>query len=276
MIAHNAIWKRDNSIWDKTGPGNVPDGNCDYPPDIQLFGGQVPCAAPAADVLDRRLSVVESELLIPGARYFMEAWYLVRDDINVFNSFGRKEIAPALNSAWSFPAVSAFRQGPMIDDYLSLQSAFADSGSHSILATRVDVVGSGEGHLQLATSVSKIADGQWRYDFALINIDFDRAIDGFDIPVPVGMNVIETDYFDGDADTDNDWVASFPPDLVRFQAPDGVALKWGSLVSFRFVSDRQPVEAEAVLGVAVAGTPQILSIKTLSGVALIFEDGFDQ
>lgn len=254
----------------------VPDGNCDYLPDTQLYGGQVPCMAPFADVLDRRLSVVESDLLLPGARYFIETWYLVRDDINVFNSFGRKEIDPELDGFWTFPAASAFRQGPVIGDYLLLQAEQAAANSQSISASKVDVVASGEGHLQLASTVSKIAEDQWRYDFALMNIDFDRAIDGFDIPIPAGMNVLETDYFDGDADLANDWIVSFPAGMVRFQAPDGISLKWGSLISFRFMADKAPAEAEAELKVAVAGAPQNLTIQTLAGVPPIFEDSFEQ
>jgi hypothetical protein len=276
IIAHRAIWQSDGSIWDKTGPDSVPDGNCDYMPDPQLFGGQVPCMAPVTDALDRRLSVQESELLIPGARYFMEAWYLVRDDINVFNSFGRKEIDPELNGFWTFPAVSAFRQGPVIDDYLELQDASASENIQIITATRSDVVTTAEGHLQLASTATKIIQGQWRYDFALMNIDFDRAIERFDIPVPAGMTVLDTDYFDGDTDTSNDWVVSLQPGVLRFQAPDGVSLKWGSLISFRFLADRAPVEAEAELKVAVAGVPQSLKIKTLTGAPLIFKDSFEQ
>ena len=276
IIAHSVIWQRDGSIWDKTGPAAVPDGHCDYLPQTQLYGGQVPCMAPVTDVLDRRLSVPESELLIPGARYFMEAWYLVRDDINVFNSFGRKEINPELNGVWTFAAVSAFGQGPVIDDYLSLQQSYAEQNSKPVAAGNVDIVDTGEGHLQLVTSVIKIAAGQWSYDFALMNIDFDRAIDGFDIPIPPGMNVLETAYFDGDADSGNDWSVSFAEGMVKFQAQDEGILKWGSLISFRFVADRAPAEATAKLEVGLAGTPQTLTIKTLSGVPLIFEDGFEQ
>lgn len=276
IIAHQVIWLRDGSIWDKTGPMDVPDGNCDYLPGVQQFGGQVPCLAPVEDALERRLSVAESDLLVPGARYFMEAWYLVRDDINVFNSFGRKEIAPELDGAWTFPAASAFAQGPVIDDYLALQNDDASAHAQTIAASQVDVVDTGEGHLQLATTVVKISEAQWRYDFALMNIDFDRAIDGFDIPIPAGVSVLETDFFDGDAELANDWTISFPAGLVRFEAPDGVSLKWGSLVSFRMLADRAPAEAQAELKVAVAGAPQNLSIQSLSGVPLIFEDGFEE
>jgi hypothetical protein len=217
--------------------------------------------------MDRRMSVAETELTTPGARYFIEAWYVVRDDIDIFNSIGHKEIDPTFADAWTFPETAPFEQGPVIDEYLTLQSA--DAGS------MVDTVDSGEGRLRVASTVSVIAPGQWQYDIALMNMDFDRAIDRLDIPVSQVVEVLSTGFFDGDESAANDWVSSRPLGLLRFQAPEGTSLKWGSLVSFRFVANDAPNTGTASLGVAQAGEPDTLSAGTFTSTGLSFRDGFE-
>ena len=267
IIAHTGIWLRDGSIWDLDGPLNEPDGNCDYLPDLQVFGGQVPCQAPASDAMDRRLSVPESELSTPGARYFIEAWYLVRDDVNIFNSIGRKEIIPAFGSGWTFAAAAPFEQGPVINDFLELQNATTNS--------MTDIVDSGEGFIQVSSTVSKIAPDRWQYDLTLMNFDFDRAIDVFEIPVSLAVEVSDAEFFDGDPDSANNWVATLQPGSLKFQGSESSKLKWGSLVSFRFVADEPPNVATAALHVADAGEPDSLGINLLTSSTLLFEDSFE-
>ncbi len=237
-------------------------------PDPPLFGGQVPCEAPVSDVMERRLSVPESELSTPGARYFIEAWYLVRDDVNIFNSIGRKEITPAFNNGWTFAAAAPFQQGPVIDDYPALQNATAGS--------MTDIVDSGEGYVQVSSAVSTIAPDRWQYDITLMNFDFDRAIDGFDIPIASGVAISGVEFFDGDLEIANDWTVSTPPGLLSFLAAEPDRLRWGSLVSFRFVADKPPNADTAALGVAQAGDPESLNASVLTSTSLLFEDGFEQ
>jgi len=268
IVAHSGIWLRDGSIWDLTGPLGEPDGNCDYLPDVLLYGGQVPCQAPVADAMDRRMSVLEAELSTPDARYFIEAWYLVRDDVNIFNSIGRKEITPAFNSAWTFATAAPFQQGPVIDEYLTLQDGNAGG--------MTDVIDSGEGFVQVSSTVTMLADDRWQYDFTLMNFDFDRAIGSFDIPVSAAVSIIETAFFDGDTDSENNWVANTQPALVSFTASDTDELKWGSLVSFRFIADKRPNPGVGTLHVADAGEPSSLNINLLTSTNLIFDDSFEQ
>ncbi len=268
IIAHRGIWLRDGSIWDLTGPLDVPDGNCDYMPDPPLFGGQVPCEAPVSDAMERRLSVPESELSAAGARYFIEAWYLVRDDVNIFNSIGRREISPAFNNGWTFSAAAPFQQGPVIDDYLVIQNATTGS--------MTDIIDSGEGFVQISSAVSALEHDRWQYDFTLMNFDFDRAIDRFDIPVAPGVTVSIAEFFDGDLEIGNDWTVSAQPGLLSFEAAEPDRLKWGSLVSFRFVANKPPNTDIATLHIAEAGDPDSLNASILTSTSLLFEDGFEQ
>lgn len=267
VIAHSATWLRDGSIWDQDGPAGEPDGNCDFMPTNPTFGGQVPCLAPVADVMDRRLSVFEHELEIPTARYFIEAWYLARDDVNVLNSFGRKEVKPTFTTAWTFPELAPFQQGPVIEEHIVLQATDAVS--------RISSVESNEGQLRISTTVTSLDETRWQYDISVMNLDFDRAIKTLEIPIPETADLSLTAFFDGDVHSGNDWLATTPPGIISFQAPENVSLKWGSLVSFRFVVDRAPVPVNATLGVAGAGSPVSLSAGTLGADDSIFDDGFE-
>jgi hypothetical protein len=267
VIAHKAVWLRAGSIWDQTGPAGEPDGNCDFMPENLLFGGQVPCKAPSLDVMDRRLSVAEHALETPGARYFIEAWYLARDDVNVLNSFGHKEVNPVFTTTWTFPPVAPFQQGPVIEEHKALQGADAGDLISSVETT--------QGQLRIASSVSMLETGTWQYDISLMNIDFDRAVNGFDIPIPDPANLSLAVFFDGDSDTANDWAVTTPPGILRFQAPENISLKWGSMVSFRFIIDREPVVVNASLMVANEGTPSSLSGNILGADRSLFKDGFE-
>ena len=83
-------------------------------------------------------------------------------------------------------------------------------------------------------------------------------------------------FFDGDNSALNDWVAVLQDGFLSFQAPENVELKWGSLVSFRFVTDREPVEVSASLKVSGDLDPGNISIRTFSGADWMFRDGFEQ
>jgi hypothetical protein len=108
-----------------------------------------------------------------------------------------------------------------------------------------------------------------------MNFDFDRAINQFDIPVPTGVNVVSTAFYDGDADTDNDWKISSPTGTLTFKALDGTGLKWGSLVSFRFVADREPIVVTGSLSIQQAGSPSALSVRTFTGSDVLFRNSFE-
>ena len=267
IIAHTTEWLRDGSIWDLTGPDGVPDGHCDYPPANFSFGGEVPCYAPASDSMDRRLSVTESDLTTVDARYFIEAWYLNRGDIDIFNSHGHKEVTPAFNSVWTFPDAASFKQGPVIDEFVPLKNP--DSGS------LIDTIDSGEGQLRVSSTVSAAGPGLWQYDIAMMNLDFDRAIDSIEIPIGYDVTIQSISFNDGDANAANDWLITVSNNTLKFETPESAQLKWGSLISFSYVADRAPEPHNATLGVAAEGLPENLILQTLGTGDTVFEDGFE-
>ena len=54
------------------------------------------------------LKAAETDLQVAGAIYYVEAFYIVRDDINIFNSMGYRRVTPSKPSTtWTFTPRSA-------------------------------------------------------------------------------------------------------------------------------------------------------------------------
>ncbi len=208
------------------------------------------------DSFEHRLTVSEAKMQTPGARYFVEGWYLVKDDIDIYNSMGYREVIPSLSgSAWSFayPALS-HTPGPAIDAWIprGLQSQLR---SH----TAID---SGEGRFHLAVTAHMLPNGRYRYEYALMNLDFDRQIRELSIPVPAAANVDNTGAGSLDGGAANNWPATVGGGSVAWTAPEGEGLDWGTMYQFRFDADFAPVDATATLLPREAGKADQFSAAT--------------
>jgi hypothetical protein len=210
------------------------------------------------------MKVAESALLPPvpavaPLRYFVEAFYVVRDDVDIFNTMGHREVTPAKAGpafpwTFAFPAGTAYAQGPAINAWVD-PAAPGPNADNRVLDT-------GEGRLQLAVRVTDLGGGRRRYAYALQNHDFDRRLDSFRVPFDAAQALIENvAYADGDAFADNDWTWTADAGGITWTLPDSppasasppAELDFATLIAFRFDSDQAAAPAEAALGV-VAGT----------------------
>ena len=211
------------------------------------------------------LKAAESDLQVAGSSYFVEAFYIIRNDINIFNSMGYRQVAPTKpGSVWSFPLVGAYNQGPPINAWVNPTTPGAGNDNR--------VLDTGEGHVQVAVRVFDIAGSnppRKRYAYALQNHDFDRRIKSFFVPFDNTFGVVENPvYKDGDGFAANDWTATIDPTGVTWTAPAATTppaeIDYATLVSFRFDSDREPAAAQSKLGVFEAGSPTELQVETLA------------
>lgn len=210
------------------------------------------------------LKAAEDDLRVAGASYYVEAFYIVKDDVNIFNSMGYRQVAPAKpGSVWTFPTVGAYAQGPAINAWVNPSTPGTNADNK--------LVDTPEGRVQLAVRVSDVAGspGVKRFAYAFQNHDFDRRIKSFHVPFSAaGVAVTNVTYVDGDGFAANDWTATVDSTGITWTAPTGTTppaeIDYASLVSFRFDIEASAAPAQATLGVFEAGSPTELTIQTLA------------
>ncbi|MEO8670046.1 MAG: hypothetical protein ABI411_01955 [Tahibacter sp.] len=234
IVPHTAQWGRCGSIYDLNCDGSFDQGSG--------------VAGPYAE----RLVALESNLLPalnPGSSYFFEAWYVVRDDIDLDNSMGSRPVLPEKNgSAWTLTSQASLTSGPVIDQWVARTAT--GRNRHAARASTP------QGSVQLGARVTQLADGRYRYDYALMNLDFALATTrgaepnlrilaatgaaGFAIPSRTGSNFGSLEFGDGDPDASNDWSASDDGATLRWLAPINHTLTWGRLFRFALIADTYP------------------------------------
>lgn len=239
---------------------------------------------------DQRLIVREPQISVeknPGATYLFESWYIAREDINPYNSMATVTGQPNWSgSTWSPGGGSNYKLGPAIDRWVDPANPGANAKSSELVAP--------EGHAKVAVKVVDIGNGQWRYDYAVMNVDFARAVttgsapnvrvlsnqgfDSFSVPVASGSLVAALPGNAGELDPSVNWRASTvggrvdwssDPSRPGFRTPSlGTSalpktLDWGVMYSFSLISNKAPVNGTATLHVAQAGSPASYDVATL-------------
>jgi hypothetical protein len=225
------------------------------------------------DSFTHGMKVAETDLQVAGASYYVEAFYIVRGDSNIFNSMGYRQVAPSKPGLWVFSNVAPYIQGPAINAWVFPPSPEPNADNRTL--------DTGEGHVQLAVRVFDVpgAPGRHRFAYALQNHDFDRRIRSFHVPFNTSVGVIENvAYADGDGYGANDWTATIDATGITWSVPDTAVtpptppaeLDYASLVSFRFDSDQSTAPAEARLAAFEPGPPGAipeLRLQTLAPAA---------
>ena len=274
IVPASGTWGRCGSIWDPDCTGNdTGNDNDDWTQRLKTHESQVD---PAANT---------------GATYMMDSWYLARQDINIYNSMATVTGTPHYSGGqWSFTGQSNFRLGAAIDRWVDPASPPANAMNTELAVN--------EGHAKVAVKVTDLGDGTWRYDYAIMNFDFARAVvqpqgpghgpdprvvsnKGFDsFSVPSGGTIGATTFSNGTVDDAGAWSAATTDGVTTWTAPDGGTLDWGTMYSYSITSSSAPVAGSATLHVAQDGTPVTYDIATLVPAPsvpndIIFESGFD-
>lgn len=229
-----------------------------------------------------RLLVDPTEFQAPGAEYFLDGWYVIQYDRDIWNSMGYRTLDPAPSSSGWLMNPGAFTQGPVIGEWVP-EAATDPASDHDVIT--VDSSTSGEpypdnmpeGHLRLLVKVTETEPGRYRYNYALQNYDFDRGLEAFRINIPVASQIFESAFFDIDDDAGNDWAITVADDHVLFEATAGNELDWFELFNFEIVTDAQPVNSPVTLELGADSSKPQIDVMTLgpaSGTGLLFEDRF--
>lgn len=271
IIPATGQWGRCRSIYDT---------NCDG---VQNAGGN--------GNYDQRMVVAESAVdpaANPGASWLFESWYIVRDDINIHNTMATQPFTASWSgSVWQVTNnTAAYRLGSAVARWV----ASAPAGS----VARLDLLEATEGEAQLGLRVTDLGGGNFRYEYAFMNLDFARAatagaepnlevlrnhgFDGIVLPLAAGATATDVVVADGDKDGANDWLLTQDGGQLAVRAPnDGASLNWGSMLRIGFTVAAPPVVSSATLEVTEPGSPASYPLATLAPGAAdrMFEDGFE-
>lgn len=193
---------------------------------------------------DRRMRVAESDLEVADARYLTEAWYINRDDADIYNSMGNIEVDPDFigsTSTWVFPAAagSIYEFGPAINQWVDPDAVGAGEGHQELVTT--------EGRFIVAAKTEDLGDGRYRYVYGVMNLDYDPQVQEILIPVSLGATPADFYFADGDHDPLTDWTPTVSAQAITWNAPAATGLDWGLMATFEFTSTAAPEGAELTL-----------------------------
>lgn len=203
-------------------------------------------------------------------RYFGNAQYVSPDDAaagNQNNNASSREISvTGSGSAWTFSFAGATqREVPAIRAW-----AMCEPG-----VTLSDVQIPGEGLLVFGYKATDLGNGLHHYEYALYNMNSDRSVRSFSLPIPSGVVISNVGFHDvtyrgndGMGGTQNfsgaDWTFSNNGTTLEWSTStfasdtNANAIRWGTSYNFRFDANAVPTPGMVDLGTyKVVGTVSV-------------------
>ncbi len=219
----------------------------------------------------KRLQVHDDDLnpaLNPGALYFLEGQYVHVQE----GTSSRRHNNASNRRVTLLPSGNSYNLG----------GGFSTTKRPAIFAWRdhvsgvsikvVDIPGEPiDGRFHLGYNVTDNGDGTWRYDYAVHNMNSHRSGRAFAVPLPEGVNVLDTYYNDvkyhsGEIYSNEDWTLTIGNGEIAWEGvpfdvnPNANALRWSSTFTFGFTADAPPTDGEVVLELFRPGTPDAIAI----------------
>jgi hypothetical protein len=211
-----------------------------------------------------------------NADYIVEAYYVHYQDTNPMNSSAWRRVKVSSGQpggTWAFTIQNEDQPLPIgfaIDAWQNDQTK-----QTTIAEVNPPVKGkSPDGRSILAVKTRQLPNGtQWRYEYALLNVDMDRQISGFQIPIAPGVHVSDVtfhasehqgeDYSSvGGVPTDNSpWAATVEGQVVSWRTQTN-PLRWGNLYNFGFTADAGPSNTKVTVTLFKPGSKTSLSAAT--------------
>ncbi len=246
--------------WEQCGSIFAPNGTAPGPCSAENFS--IPFST-----LERRLYVDNADFETPGAEYYLEGWYVIRDDINIFNSMGFRKVTPSgSGTSWTFNLDGGYQSGPVSD-------LWVDPNSPGPMATS-ELIDNSLGHMRVISKAEDLGGGNYRYTYAVMNYDFSTGTKAFSVPSSTAPSV--TAFDDPDYDSNNDWTFSSGNSTLTWEPPTVDDFQpWGTLFIYEIEIDQAPVNSQATVIDNDDNSYQVNIIGPTSNNDLIFADDFE-
>jgi hypothetical protein len=212
-----------------------------------------------------------------GALYFADAHYIAPDEarwtsgaanaVNSLNNYSYRRIL--ISSATATPTFVPGAAGLTRQLVPGIQAwRDQDAGVTLVNADYLDTsVGPAiVSRFIVGARATDLGNSQWHFEYAVYNINADRAGGSFSVPLPPGTVVTNVGfhapfYHSGEVFDNTPWNATVGPTSVTWTvapfspAGNANALRWGTMYSFRFDASAPPATGPVTLGLFKAGTP---------------------
>ncbi len=216
----------------------------------------------------------------PGATYYAEGYYVMLDDVDVMNSASWKPVtvSGSPGGTWTFGMSGS---GTVPTPGFALD-AWSDGVSQTMLAQMVPPIEfvSPDGRCVLSAKPTDLGGGTWHYEYALLNIDMDRKVESFTVPLApsavltnVGFHAVEHHDEEDVGYSNAPWTWQVADGAITWNTLDN-PVRWGTMYNFRFDVDSAPNPEGTVvtLGMFESGVPEVVAGQTV-GPCLADADG---
>jgi hypothetical protein len=219
-----------------------------------------------------------------GANYFAEAQYVTPHEYawcqthpaecNMFNNASYRKYTVSGTTNFSFtPDGSTVRMQPAIRTWTgaTVNHFEPDPGN--------------DGFWFIGYKVTNPSPGVWHYEYALYNMNLDRAIQSFSLPLGAGVNVSNVGFHappqhpgwanDGTLNSQGysstPWTSAQTSNSLTWSCEtfatnqNANAIRWGTLYNFRFDADQPPQTATATIDFFKTGAPIMVAIQAPAG-----------
>lgn len=230
----------------------------------------------------KRLQILNSDLdpaLNAGALYYCEVQYVhtQEQEARRYNnvSYRRSTVGSLVGTPPNVQYNLSFADSTVVQKACIEVWPTIESGVTLVNADVIDGSTVVDGRFVLGYKVSDLGGGTWHYEYALYNMNADRAADGFIVPCGVGTTISNSGFHDVFYHSDEpydgtDW--SKPTNGVTtgttltwaaqaFSPPENAnALRWGTTYNFRFDANVPPTAGNVTIDLFKAGTPSTLTV----------------
>lgn len=214
-----------------------------------------------ATTLDRRIQVQDADIdpaVNGGALYFGEGQYIAADDAAAGNGFNNASYRRITVSEQ--PPGSKLFQIALADTTQVGQPAIRAWQDTDAAVSLVPVDVPGDGRFLIAGRATNLGDGFWGYEYAVQNLNSDRAAAGFRVPLHFATALRAIGFHDiachsGEPFDSTDWPGAYSPpnSAIEWRVTQSFgqnsaanALRWGTLYNFRFECNSPPVANSAI------------------------------
>jgi hypothetical protein len=223
--------------------------------------------------IEHRLQVHDADLdpaQNEGATYYCESFYVMLDDVNVWNSASYKPVtvSGSPGGSWSFGMSPS---GSMANVGFAIKAWSGQGVTRTILAQEYPTIEffSPDGRCWLQAKATDLGDGLWHYEYALLNVDMDREVGAFSIPVSptigvtnIGFHAVEHHDEEDAGYTNDPWTAEVNPEDITWSTESN-PVRWGTLYNFRFDAYAYPIGTTVTLGMFKPGSPETVIGNTV-------------